>query len=128
VPRRPFGIQALAVLLSCYAMGGFFLVIRVVGDRDPRVRWPWLVTASLAFAVSAGFAGLSVWRLERRAPAAVTACGVLGLALCLTIPASAPAEAVTRDTWRAAALGGVLFAAFLLVAAWYVRQRVAPRA
>ena len=127
MPRRPFGIQALAVLLSCYAMGGFFLVIRVVGDRDPRVRWPWLVTASLAFAVSAGFAGLSVWRLERRAPAAVTACGVLGLALCLTIPASAAAGMVTSDTWRAALLAGALFAGFLLLAAWYVRRQVGPR-
>ena len=128
MPPRPVGIQALAVLLSCYAMGGFALALRMIGDQDPRLRWQIVGAASVAFAVSAGAAALSVWRLERRSPPAVVVCGVLGAALCLAIPAAAPSSVVTRETWLASAGGGALFVGFLLLAAWYVRRELRARA
>jgi len=128
VPTRPVGIQLLAVLLSCYAMGGFALALRMVGDRDPRIRWQLVGAAGAAFAVSAGVAALSVWRLERRSPPALIVCGVLGAALCLAIPAAAPPAVVTRQTWWASAGGGALFVGFLLLTAWYVRRELRARA
>jgi len=90
--------------------------------RDPRFQWGALAGASGLFAVVAGSAALSTWRLETRAPAWVVACGICGGGLMAFIPvASALPPAALRDAWRAAALGGALFLAFMFVAAVYLR-------
>lgn len=124
---RPFGIQVLAALLTLYAMAGILLAIRIATDHDPRSRW-WMIAASAAgFAIAAGVATLAVWRLERHAPSVLVACGILGAALCLALPAAAPADALPPGMWRIAFQGAVLIAAFLTLAAWYVRRVVRAR-
>ena len=117
-------MTVLSALLALYAMAGFFLAMRFAGSRDPRFRWELLVAGGVAFAVSAGTAALVAWRMERRAPAWLVVCGVLGAAMCVLLPASAPADVVTPAMWRAASLGGALFLAFMLLAAAYVRALV----
>lgn len=121
IGRRPIGIQLLAALLSAYTAGGFLLALRMAADRDPRYRWWIVAAAALAFAITSGVATLAAWRLERRAPLLLVACAVLGAALCVALPAAAPADIATSGMWRSAIQGAVLILAFLLLAAWYVR-------
>lgn len=121
-PKRPFGIQLLAALLGVYTMAGFLLAIRVVREQDPRYRWWIIAAAAAAFGIASGAGTLALWRLERRAPWLLVASGALGGALCITLPAAAPAEAIAPGMWRAAIQGAVLILAFLLLSAWYVRN------
>jgi len=124
---RPIGIQLLAGLLTIYTMGGFLLAIRMITEQDARYRWWIIVVAAAAFAVASGAATLAVWRIERRAPLLLIACGALGSALCLALPAAVPSEAIAPGMWRAAIQGAILILAFLLLAAWYVRSVVRAR-
>ena len=120
-------MQLLAALLTVYTMAGFLLAVRMLTERDERYRW-WLVaTAALVFAVAAGAATLSVWRIEKKGPLLLIVCGVVGSALCIALPAAAPADALAPGMWRAAVQGAVLIFAFLLLAAWYVRNVVRTR-
>lgn len=124
--RRPFGIQLLGAVLTLYAMAGVLLGAAMLVGRPADVHW-WLVVAAAAvFAFGSGTAALAVWRLDRQAPRWVLGCGVLGLGLCLVLPAAAPAEVVATggDMWRTALVGGALFLLFLALAALYVRQEV----
>ena len=121
---RPIGIQLLAALLTVYTMGGFLLALRVGLNHDERYRW-WLIAgAGCAFAIAAGVSALAVWRTERRAPVVLSICGVLGAVLILALPAAVPADQLAPGMWRAAIQGAVLILAFLLLAAWYVRNVV----
>ena len=123
-PTRRRGIMLLAALLTIYTMGGFLLALRVTVERDERYRW-WLIAATAAaFAIAAGVTTLAVWRGEKRAPPLLVVCGVLGSALCLALPAAAPAESLAPGMWRSAIQGAVMILAFLLLAAWYVRNVV----
>jgi Zn-dependent protease len=124
---RRFGIKLLAALLTIYTMAGFLLAVRVSAERDERYRWWLIAIASLAFAITSGVATLSVWRVEKKSPALLVACGALGSALCLALPAAAPAESLAPGMWRAAIQGALLILAFLLLAAWYVRSVVRGR-
>lgn len=124
---RPLGIQLLAALLTIYAMGGFLLAIRMITEQDERYRWWIIVIAAVAFGVASGVATLAVWRIERRAPLLLMACGALGSTLCLALPAALPRDAVAPGMWRAAIQGAILILAFLLLAAWYVRSVVRAR-
>ena len=121
---RPIGIQLLSALLTIYTMGGFLLALRVGMSHDERYRWWLIVVAGCAFAVACGVSALAVWRTERRAPLLLVICGVLGSALCLALPAAAPAEQLAPGMWSAAIQGAALILAFLLLAAWYVRNVV----
>ena len=121
---RPIGIQLLAALLTIYTMGGVFLALTVGLKHDERLRWWLIVAAGCAFSVACGISALAVWRTERRAPLLLVICGVLGSALCLALPAAAPADQLVPGMWRAAIQGAVLILAFLLLAAWYVRNVV----
>ena len=125
VINRPLGIQLLSALLTIYTMAGFLLAIFMV--KDERYRWWIVIAASAAFALGSGAATLAVWRVERRAPLLLVACGVLGSALCLALPTAAPADMLPPGLWRAAIQGAVLILAFLLLAAWYVRNVVRAR-
>jgi hypothetical protein len=124
---RPIGIQLLATLLTIYTMAGFLLAIWMVTERDDRYRWEVIVAAAAAFAISSGAATLAVWRIEKRAPLMLVACGALGSALCLALPAAVPTDALAPGMWRAAIQGALLILAFLLLAAWYVRNVVRAR-
>jgi hypothetical protein len=121
---RPIGIQLLAALLTIYTIGGFTLALRVGLSHDQRYRWWLIVGAGCAFAIACGISALAVWRTERRAPLMLIICGVLGASLCLALPAAAPAEQLAPGMWRAAIQGALLILAFLLLAAWYVRNVV----
>ena len=120
-PRRPFIIQALAGLLTFYAMAGAWLVMTMANNRDPRFYWIPLVIGGAAFAISAGVAALAVWRIESRAPMMLIICAVIGATLCIAMPAAVRGAMITRDTWLLAIAGGLLFAAFLVLAARYIR-------
>jgi peptidoglycan/LPS O-acetylase OafA/YrhL len=122
--NRPIGIQLLAALLAIYTMAGFLLAIRMVMERDDRYRWWLIAVAAGAFAVGSGVTTLAVWRVEKRAPWLLVACGVLGSALCISLPAAVPDASPAPGMWRAAIQGAVLILAFLLLAAWYVRNVV----
>ena len=117
----------LAALLTVYTMAGFLLALRVWTDKDERYRWWIIAVAALAFAVASGITTLSVWRVEKKAPALLVACGALGSVLCLALPAAAPAESLAPGMWRSAIQGAVLILLFLLLAAWYVRNVVRSR-
>jgi hypothetical protein len=120
-------MQLLAALLTVYTMAGFLLALRMVIEHDDRYRW-WLVAvAAIAFAVAAGAATLAVWRVERSGPILLLVCGIVGSALCIALPAAAPADALAPGMWRAAIQGAVLIFAFLALAAWYVRNVVRAR-
>ena len=119
--RRPFIIQALAGLLTFYAMAGVWLAMTMGSNRDPRFHWIALVVGGAAFALSAGVAALAVLRLERRGPLMLVICAAIGAALCIGMPAAVRDGAITRDMWLASIAGGLLFAAFLLLAARFVR-------
>ncbi|HEY9427967.1 MAG TPA: hypothetical protein VIR34_12495 [Gemmatimonadaceae bacterium] len=119
---RALGPRLIAALLAFYAMGGILLAAAMISGRDPRFRWGALAAAAAVFAVVAGTAALATWRLERRAPAWAIACGICGAGLMAFIPvASRLPPGALHDAWRAAVLGGVLFLAFMLVAAAYLR-------
>ena len=124
---RRLGIKLLAVLLVIYTMAGFLLALRVTAERDDRYRWWLIAVAAAAFAIASGATTLAVWRVEKKAPMLLFACGVLGSALCLALPAAAPAESLAPGMWRTAIQGAVLILAFLLLAAWYVRNVVRAR-
>ena len=126
--NRPIGIQLLAALLTVYTMAGFLLAIRTLFERDDRYRWWLIVAAGAAFALASGVATLAVWRVEKRAPLLLVACGALGSALCLALPAAVPGAALAPGMWRAAIQGAVLILAFLSLAAWYVRNVLRARA
>ena len=124
---RPLGIQLLAALLTIYTMGGFLLALRVSTGQDERYRW-WLIAGTaVAFAVACGATTLAVWRVQRKAPWLLVACGTLGSLLCLSLPAAVESSALAPGMWRAAIQGAVLILAFLLLAAWYVRNVVRRR-
>jgi hypothetical protein len=125
---RPFGIQLLAALLTIYTIGGFTLAFRVSTNQDDRYRWWLIAAAAVAFAVACGVATLSVWRLERKSPWLLVACATLGSMLCLSLPAAVSPDALAPGMWRTAIQGAVLILAFLLLAAWYVRNVVRARA
>lgn len=120
-------MQLLASLLTVYTMAGFLLAVRMVTEHDPRYRWSLVAGAALAFAVAAGAATLAVWRIEKTAPVLLIICGAVGSALCVALPAAASAEALAPGMWRAAIQGAVLMFAFLLLAAWYVRNVMRTR-
>jgi len=122
MPTRPIGIQLLAALLTIYTIGGFVLAGRVAMDQDERYRWWLIAVAAAVFAVVCGVSALTVWRLERRAPMLLVACGAVGSAVCLALPAAAPPEVQPPGMWRAAIQGAILILAFLVLAAWYVRN------
>jgi hypothetical protein len=124
---RRLGIKLLAALLVIYTMAGFLLALRVATERGERYRWWLIAVAATAFAIASGATTLAVWRVEKRAPMLLVACGVLGSALCLALPAAVPAESLAQGMWRAAIQGAVLILAFLLLAAWYVRNVVRGR-
>jgi hypothetical protein len=121
---RPLGIQLLAALLTAYTIGGFLLAFSVGTTHDERYRWWLIVGAGCTFAIASGVSALAVWRVERRAPLMLIICGVLGASLCLALPAAAPANQLAPGMWRSAIQGAVLILAFLLLAAWYVRNVV----
>ena len=123
-PTRRRGIMLLAALLTIYTMGGFLLALRVTVERDERYRWWLIASTAAAFAIAAGATTLAVWGVEKRAPLLLVVCGVLGSALCLALPAAAPAESLAPGMWRSAIQGAVMILAFLLLAAWYVRNVV----
>ncbi len=118
---RSLGPRLIAALLAAYAMGGVLLAAAMLSSRDPRLRWVELAAGSVIFALVAGSAALATWRLERRSPALAIACGVCGAGLMGFIPlvSELPPDAA-RQAWRAAVLGGVLFLAFMFVAATYL--------
>ena len=124
--RRPFGIQLLAAVLTLYAMAGVLLAASMLSDRPPELRWLPVAAAGAVFAFGAGSAATQVWRLDRRAPAWVLGCGVLGLGLCVVLPAAAPVTVADarREMWQTALAGGALFLAFLALAAAYVRREL----
>lgn len=119
--RLPFLIQVLAALLTFYAMAGVWLAMTMVVDRDPRFHWLPLAIGGVAFAASAGVAALATWRREPRAPTMLTLCAAIGAILCIAMPLGVRGAVVTRDSWLVAIAGGLLFAAFLILAARYVR-------
>ena len=127
-PGRPVLFQVLAGLLTFYAMAGVWLALVMGTARNDAFHWLPLTVGGAAFAFSAGVAALAVWNRERRAPVALTACAIVGAALCGTMPAAARGVPVPRDTWMVAIAGGLLFAAFLLLAARYVRMVLGPPA
>jgi hypothetical protein len=118
---RPFLVQALAGVLTFYAMAGAWLAMAMVGNRDPRLRWLPLVIGGAAFAICAGIAAIAVWRRESRGPLALSICAVVGAILCIAMPLAVRDAVIGRDTWLTAIAGGLLFGAFLLLAARYVR-------
>jgi hypothetical protein len=126
---RPLTVQLIAAVVTFYALCGFLLAAVMASSRDPRLRWELLFVAGAALGLSAGAAALASWRLERKAPALLVTCGLVGAAVCLALPASAPPIAATAAMWRASALGAALFLTFLLLAALHVRQvvREGPR-
>jgi hypothetical protein len=113
--------QVLAALLTFYAMAGVWLAMVMGTARNEAFHWLLLTIAGIAFALSAGTAAIAVWNQERRAPLALTICGIVGASLCVAMPAAARDLPIARDTWMVAVGGGLLFAAFLLLAARYVR-------
>jgi hypothetical protein len=121
IAGRPFLIQALSALLTVYAMAGAWLAMMLAGTRDPRLHWLPLSIGGGVFAVCAGMAALAVWRRERRAPALLIICGIAGAALCTALPAAIRDAPFDRGTWAGAIAGGLLFAAFLLIAARYIQ-------
>ena len=126
--NRPIGIQLLAALLTIYTMAGFLLAIRTMIERDDRYRWWLIAVAAVAFALASGVATQAVWRVQRRAPLLLVTCGALGSALCVALPAAVPGATLAPGVWRAAIQGAVLIFAFLVLAAWYVRNVIRARA
>ena len=107
-------------MLTFYAMAG---VWRRGDGHHPGSRFHWipLVAGGAVFAISAGVAALAVLRLEARGPLMLMLCAAVGAALCIAMPAAVRDAAITRDMWIASIAGGLLFAAFLLLAARFIR-------
>ena len=124
---RPLGIQLLAALLTVYTIGGFTLALRVSTGQDDRYRWWLIAIAAVAFALACGASALAVWRIARQAQWLLVVCGALGSILLLSLPAAINSDALDPGIWRAAIQGAVLILAFLLLAAWYVRNVVRRR-
>lgn len=121
MPRRPpIGIQLLSLLLACYAMAGVAIATVVPTVRLP-LRRPLLLGAAAALIVTAGSAALSTWRLERRAPIWLVACGLAGAVFSMSLALAWPRYMLSREIWAAAILGAIMFVAFLGIAAVYVR-------
>jgi hypothetical protein len=112
----------LAALLTFYAMAGVWLAMVMATARNEAFHWLPLTLGGASFAMSAGMAALAVWNRERRAPLALMTCAAVGGILCSAMPAAARGVPIARDTWLVAIAGGLLFAAFLLIAARYVRM------
>jgi hypothetical protein len=127
IAGRPFLIQALAGLLTFYAMAGAWLAMMLGSTRDPRLHWAPLAVGGAVFALSAGGAALAVWRQQPRAPMMLTACAVIGAALCAAMPLAVRGVESDRATWVGAVGGGLLFAAFLLLAARYIQLYLRSR-
>ena len=119
--RNPFVVQALAGLLTFYAMAGAWLAMTMATNRDSRFYWLPLAIGGIIFAASSGFAAQAVWRRDPRGPLLLVVGAVIGGMLCSAMPLGVRGAAIDRDTWLAAITGGVLFAAFLILAARYVR-------
>jgi len=92
----------------------------------PSVRLPLrrslLLGSAATLIVTAGSAALATWRLERRAPAWLVACGLAGALFSLSLAFAWPRYMLTREIWAAAILGAAMFVAFLSIAAVYVRM------
>ena len=122
-PRgRPMLVQGLAALLTFYAMSGVWLALTMATNRDPRFHWIPLTIGGAAFAASAGTAALAVWRQSARGPSALVICGVIGATLCAAMPMAVRGAPIGREGWLLAIGGGLLFAAFLLLAARFIRM------
>ena len=119
-PRRPLLMQILAALLTFYAMTGMWLAMTMVGSRDERFHWLPLIVGGVTFAIASGASALAVWRMESRAPTVLIVCGIIGAVLCVAMPAAVRGAVVTKNVWFSAIAGGLLFGAFLLLAARYV--------
>jgi hypothetical protein len=124
---RPFSLTLLAGVLTMYAMAGVYLIENMLITRDPQIRWQLLAVEGGLFALSAGGAALAVWRAERRAPVLLVLCGLIGGGSLMSFPFIAPDETVSAATTRTATLAAVLFAAFLFLAAAFVRRYVRLR-
>lgn len=120
----PLGFRVLAGLLTWYALSGFTLAVLVVTRRQPALDWRILAAAGIFLGAATGTAALAVWRRERRALPALWVSAAAAVAFCLALPLSLPPVYVTRRTWITAIIGAIMFAAFLLVAAVYVRLRL----
>jgi hypothetical protein len=125
--RPPFLVQVLAVLLTFYAMAGVWLAMTMAGDRDPRFHWLPLAIGGAAFAISAGVGALAVWRQEPRGPLTLIACAIIGATLCGAMPFAVRDTVVSRDTRLVSIAGGLLFAAFLVLAARFIRLSLRSR-
>jgi hypothetical protein len=125
--RPPFLVQVLAALLTFYAMAGVWLAMTMASDRDPRFHWLPLAIAGTAFAISAGVGALAVWRQERRGPMTLIVCAVIGATLCGAMPFAVRDSVVSRDTRLVSVAGGLLFAAFLVLAARFIRLSLRSR-
>ena len=125
--RPPFLVQVLAGLLTLYAMAGVWLAMTMAGDRDPRFHWLPLAIGGAAFAFSAGAGALAVWRQEPRGPMTLIICAVLGAALCGAMPFAVRDAVISRDTRLVSIAGGLLFAAFLVLAARFIRLSLARK-
>jgi hypothetical protein len=108
-------------------MSGVWLAMVMGTARNEAFHWLPLTLGGIAFAASAGMAALAVWNQERRAPMALTVCAFVGATLCAAMPAAARNVPIARNTWLVAIAGALLFAAFLLLAARYVRLTLASR-
>ena len=125
--RPPFLVQVLAGLLTLYAMAGVWLAMTMAGDRDPRFHWLPLAIGGAAFAISAGAGALAVWRQEPRGPMTLIICAVIGAALCGAMPFAVRDAVISRDTRLVSIAGGLLFAAFLVLAARFIRLSLAQK-
>ncbi len=127
--RPPLGIQLLAFLLASYAMAGVAVIALLPAVHLP-LRRPLLLATAGALIVTAGSGALATWRLERRAPVWLVACGVAGGAFSLSLALAWPPWMASREIWAAAIMGALMFVAFLSIAAVYVRlvlRESAPR-
>ncbi len=120
----PLGFRVLAALLTWYALSGFTIAVLVLTRPQPALDWRILAGAGIFLGVTTGTAALAVWRRERRALPTLLISAFAAVVFCLALPLSLPRVHVTRGTWITAILGAVMFAAFLCVAAIYVRLRL----
>lgn len=120
----PLGFRVLSALLTWYALSGFTIAVLVLTRRQPALDWRILAAAGIFLGIATGTAALAVWRRERRALPALLISAGAAVVFCLALPLSLPRLHVTRGTWITAILGAVMFAAFLCVAAFYVRLRL----
>jgi hypothetical protein len=120
----PLGFRVLAALLTWYALSGFTIAVLVLTRPQPALDWRILAGAGIFLGITTGTAALAVWRRERRSVAALLVSAGAAVVFCVALPLSLPDAYATRGTWITAVLGALMFAAFLCVAAWYVRLRL----